>query len=43
MKKAEDYLPLEFKSANSVPVTSVLVSREKMLEIIARIIKDVKG
>lgn len=36
-KHLEKFLPLEFKSGNEIPVTSVLMSQDKMLRIIQEV------
>lgn len=41
-KDLEKFLPLEFKSGNEIPVSSVLVSREKMLKIIEEVVDSVE-
>lgn len=41
-KHLEKFLPLEFKSGNEIPVTSVLVTREKMLKIIEEVADSIE-
>lgn len=41
-KHLEKFLPLEFKSGNEIPVSSVLVSREKMLKIIKEVADSIE-